>query len=337
MANRFAFLLILSVIQVDVCFSFMAGLYCGLDNCYEILGVTRDATKTEITKGYRKLARKWHPDMHKTEKKKEEATEKFREIGNAYEILKDEDQRSDYDYMLDHPDEFFANYYNYYKRRYAPKVDPRIVIGVTITVISFIQYWGAWNNYNSALDYACKEAKYRHRAMDIAQSEGLVTGGKNNRKKDKRSKEEIKSEEEAVIRKVIEDKIHIHGGYGKPTVYDILWVQIVFLPYYLLQYICWWCRWIWKFTICRNEYGEEEKLHLIRKFMKLATAQFDALEDHEREEFLRKELWKKDNFTKWKKNKEDEQKAKLAESGRYKSYRRYMKSGGPGQMTFGPE
>lgn len=39
----------------------------------------------------------------------------------------------------------------------------------------------------------------------------------------------------------------------------------------------------------------------------------------------------------WKENKEAEQKAKLAESGRYKSYRRYMKSGGPGQMSFGPE
>jgi len=36
-------------------------------------------------------------------------------------------------------DEFFANYYNYYKRRYAPKVDPRLVIGVTITIVSIIQ------------------------------------------------------------------------------------------------------------------------------------------------------------------------------------------------------
>lgn len=39
----------------------------------------------------------------------------------------------------------------------------------------------------------------------------------------------------------------------------------------------------------------------------------------------------------WKREKEEEMKAKLAESARYKSFRRYMKKGGPGQMSFGPE
>ena len=52
----------------------------------------------------------------------------------------------------------------------------------------YLQYWGSWNNYNEAVNYACKEAKYRHRAIDIAQSEGLLSSGKNNRKKDKKSK-----------------------------------------------------------------------------------------------------------------------------------------------------
>jgi len=39
----------------------------------------------------------------------------------------------------------------------------------------------------------------------------------------------------------------------------------------------------------------------------------------------------------WKAQKEEERKAELANSSRYKMYRRYMKKGGPGQMTFGPE
>lgn len=47
-----------------------------------------------------------------------------------------------------------------------------------------------------------------------------------------------------------------------------------------------------------------------------------------------REIWVKENFSKWKQEKEEEQKAKLNESGRYKAYRRYMKSGGPGQITF---
>ncbi|KAJ8299356.1 hypothetical protein KUTeg_023416 [Tegillarca granosa] len=193
------------------------------DKIPKILDVTRDSTKTEITKAYRKFARKWHPDMHKGQEKKEEATEMFRKIANAYEILTDEEQRSDYDYMLDHPDEYLANYYNYYRRRYAPKVDPRIVIVVTISIISVIQYWGAWNNYKSAIDYLCKEPKYRIKAVDIAKREGLMN---TNKKKDKRSKEEIREAEEAVIQEVIESLVtQMYCGY-RSFLYHIISVII---------------------------------------------------------------------------------------------------------------
>ena len=70
--------------------------------------------------------------------------------------------------------------------------------------------------------------------------------------------------------------LHYRGGYRKPTYYDILWVQLVFSPYYIFMYIKWYLRWIWKFTIRKEDYGEEEKLHIIRKFLKLGTSQFDV-------------------------------------------------------------
>jgi len=66
------------------------------------------------------------------------------------------------------------------------------------------------------------------------------------------------------------------GGYEKPTVYDILWVQLTLSPYYLVCYIAWFLRWIWKFTICREEYGDEEREYLIRKKMKLSSLQWDV-------------------------------------------------------------
>lgn len=53
--------------------------------------------------------------------------------------FQDEDLRKDYDYMLDHPDEYYSHYYTYYRRRLAPKVDVRIVILVTICAISLFQ------------------------------------------------------------------------------------------------------------------------------------------------------------------------------------------------------
>ncbi|KAL4225101.1 DnaJ subfamily C member 25 [Mactra antiquata] len=322
--------------NIDVSFASVEGLYCGKENCYEILGVTRESTKSEITKSYRKLARQWHPDMHKGKEKKEEASEKFQEVANAYEILRDEDSRNDYDYMLDHPDEFYYNYYRYYRTRTAPKVDVRIVIAVTITVVSVVQYYGAWSNYRAAINYLCKEQKYRYKAQTIAKEEGLLPVAKKN-ESGRKSKEEMKEEEEAIIKQIIEENMDIRGGYSKPSYMDILWIQLLFSPYYIFLYIKWYLRWIWKFSIKGEEYGEEEKLHLIRKFMKLSSSQFNALEENEIEKFLHKELWIKANYDEWKKEQDEEMKTKLAESARYKSYRRYMKKGGPGQMTFGPE
>lgn len=60
---------------------------------YETLGIKRDATDAEIKSAYRKLARKYHPDVNKTK----EAENKFKEINEAYEVLGDKQKRSRYD------------------------------------------------------------------------------------------------------------------------------------------------------------------------------------------------------------------------------------------------
>lgn len=60
---------------------------------YDILGVKRDATDSEIKSAYRKLARKFHPDVNKTK----EAESKFKDINEAYEVLGDKQKRQRYD------------------------------------------------------------------------------------------------------------------------------------------------------------------------------------------------------------------------------------------------
>src|SRR4051812_27045087 len=60
---------------------------------YDILGVARTASQDEIQKTYRKLARKYHPDVNK----ERSAEEKFKQINKAHEILKDPDKRKKYD------------------------------------------------------------------------------------------------------------------------------------------------------------------------------------------------------------------------------------------------
>ena len=62
-------------------------------NYYEILGVKRDATEDQIRKAYRKLAKQFHPDVNKDPG----AEAKYKEINEAYEVLKDPDKRNKYD------------------------------------------------------------------------------------------------------------------------------------------------------------------------------------------------------------------------------------------------
>lgn len=61
---------------------------------YELLGVSREASADEIKKAYRKKAVQYHPDKHKGDKAMEE---KFKELSEAYEVLKDPDKRAAYD------------------------------------------------------------------------------------------------------------------------------------------------------------------------------------------------------------------------------------------------
>lgn len=60
---------------------------------YSILGIQRDASENEIVKAFRRLAKKYHPDRNNSP----DAKQKFMEIYEAYEILKDPDKRSAYD------------------------------------------------------------------------------------------------------------------------------------------------------------------------------------------------------------------------------------------------
>ncbi len=61
---------------------------------YKILGVDKNATDAEIKKEYRKLAKKYHPDVNQND---EVASNKFKEINEAYEVLSDKEKRKQYD------------------------------------------------------------------------------------------------------------------------------------------------------------------------------------------------------------------------------------------------
>jgi molecular chaperone DnaJ len=68
-----------------------------MNNYYEILGVSKDATQDEIKKAYRKLSKQYHPDVNP------EGAEKFKEISVAYDTIGDETKRAQYNNNLNNP------------------------------------------------------------------------------------------------------------------------------------------------------------------------------------------------------------------------------------------
>src|SRR5688572_29438201 len=62
---------------------------------YKILGIARDASQDEIKRVYRRLARKYHPDVSK----EANAEDRFKEVQEAYEVLKDPEKRAAYDQL----------------------------------------------------------------------------------------------------------------------------------------------------------------------------------------------------------------------------------------------
>src|SRR3989440_5541154 len=68
--------------------------YMDYKDYYKVLGVSKNASADEIKRTFRKLARKYHPDVNPGDKK---AEEKFKEINEAYEVLSDPDKRQKYD------------------------------------------------------------------------------------------------------------------------------------------------------------------------------------------------------------------------------------------------
>jgi curved DNA-binding protein len=71
----------------------MQNLRTAVINYYEILGVASNATPEEIKQSFRRLARRYHPDLNQGDK---QAEEKFKQINEAYDILSDEMKRRQY-------------------------------------------------------------------------------------------------------------------------------------------------------------------------------------------------------------------------------------------------
>lgn len=164
-------------------------------------------------------------------------------------------------------------------------------------------------------------------ALDIARERGILNSDK------KFSKEIIKKKEEESIKTVIEELMDENGGYPRPELNHILWIQIIKFPRTLCEFLRFHFDWVWRFSILRHEYSDFEKEYIIRKRLAMTDRQWFSLDANTKMIYMNRRLWETEAWRDWQEEKEEEERVRQAMSGRRKQERRWEKKG-DNRMTF---
>jgi len=309
--------LLLPAALAHLCAAGGAGdLYCGQDECYELLGVPRWADAAAIKKAYRRLALKWHPDKNRSP----EAPERFRKISRAHEVLSDDSLRRAYDYFLDNPEDAYTNYYQYYQAVYAPKTPLWAVVVGVLVFLSGLQYVNQHWSYATTWRMIRYQHTFKRRVNELLEAEAASF----KRKLSKAEKEVLR---ERIEKKVFESEVRVAGsGSRKPSVWRLVGVRVVLLPVTIVTGIYGLLRWHWRFTVRGEEYGEAELVYLTCRALRLPDGEWELMDARRQQQLLARELWRPERLQEYVAECEEDLRQKRAQSGAYKRAKRMLRA-----------
>ncbi|KAJ4838736.1 Chaperone protein dnaJ 50 [Turnera subulata] len=274
---------LLSALLLFIAISPSSAIYCDEDDCYDLLGVSQNANASEIKKAYYKLSLKYHPDKNPDPDSKK----LFVKIANAYEILKDEATREQYDYALAHPEEVFYNTARYYRAYYGHKTDPRYVLIGLLLVLSGFQYLNQLTRYNQAVAMVKKTPAYKNRlrALELERSGGTTTKKKSNKQMDKKMEEDLSKELELDIK-----------GAQKPSIWELVGVRCLLLPYTIAKILLWNGCWFWRYTVKKAPYTWEDASYLTQRSLRVPIDAWETVDESTKEDLVQRRLWQKQNL-----------------------------------------
>lgn len=332
-------------------------IFCGKYDCYKILGFDYTTFHTttpdlkNITKSYRNLSLKFHPDKNK----QKGAQERFEKIAKAYEILKNKKKRKEYDHYRDRPDEYFKKYGSSVMWSYAPQTDAGPIIFLLFILVSVLAYLAQRNRWQTIADHIIKAAvedlssreggstesqNIRRKALEIlaeqnaevkeaaAKAEAEKTDGMSNRQKKiaaRLSKQDPKKDSAEDLRKIVVELVNkiddFGGGFHKPTWKDLFILKLLYFPVVVVKALSWRAKFYTR-RLLGKSYSPEEIAIMTQ--ISVGDIAWEAASDEDRETMLTLELWKSDNLEVWR----EDQRAKLLSIGDQKKYARMKKKQG---------
>ncbi|CAM9499535.1 unnamed protein product [Discosporangium mesarthrocarpum] len=297
----FAVLSIVAALHLVTAFKDPHGVFCGDDECYELLGLKRGAEKSEIRKAYRLLSLENHPDKNSMP----EAQERFTKVAKAYRVFMDEELSKKYDFFLDHPDAYWLEYGHHWVLKYAAETDVRAVLLGLLVLISILMPGIQYTKYNSAVKYLTIAAQKnlgpksggsattmqlrRDAEALLAERKGATGKGKGGNVKVKQSRKEKEAELAAVIEELVL-KVEIKGGCRKPTWEDQPVVILAKSPVTLAM-LLWHYAKLVKAQVSKGEITIPEKEYWVQR--KLGADTWESLgEAASREAVLEGDVWR---------------------------------------------
>eukprot|EP00808_Paulinella_micropora_P004191 g2819.t1 len=270
-------------------------MFCGDQNCYEVLGVTADASQADIKKAYRTLAKVYHPDKNK----EADAEQRFLLIAEAYEVLGDESSRADYDDILAHPELYYRNQYRYFKYRTKHVSVRTIIVGLLIfSTLFHYCYW--WIRYFEIRRQLSNHPMVQARLNQAQEQQGY-----------KKNKTASLSEKPTSVAVTVDDVVQIKGfGSRPPTLKDVLLIKIFFFPAFVARYIYWLIRWKVKFDMRKERLGNVELHYKTASLLDVPWEKWRAVPLQRTQELVDRKLWIPNNMVDWRRDLNNQQRRK---------------------------
>jgi len=312
--------------------------YCQEDDCYALLGVKKTSAQPAIKRAYRKLAAEWHPDKNPDPR----AKDLFQKYANAYEVLSSPEMRNNYDYLMEHPQEFPMFFMRYSRPTYMPKSDLRFVVALTIMIISAIQYLFQQSQYKTTLSaikkspqYQDKLKKYTKEMSEKPSAAAKKSGFRGDAGTTKGKKEQPKAEALEEFKKEAEAKLDAELASempSEPKLKDTVAVAFFKSPLtvgYALQFHV---GWFVNFKLLGKAYGPEEMEYLTKKAAGISDKDWEDADEKDKEDLIGKELWVAENLEEWETELAKEYGGDGKKSGKEKRMQRQKKKGPIGNV-----